>query len=320
MTLIHDLALQRLLGGLLVVLAAATGVAHGLAHRQRRRGRVSSAVANLIARIHAWWVMSVVFLIAMATGGLGSVLLFALISLLALREFLTLTPTRADDHHVLLWVFFVFTPLQYLLIGVRWYGLFSIMIPVYAFLLIPTLMVLSGETRGFLERAATTQWGLLTCVYCLSYAPALLNLDLDNFAGQGAKLLLFLVIIVQISDVGQYIAGKLFGRHHIAPRISPNKTVEGLIGGGLIATVLASGIAWITPFPPAVAAGFGVLIVICGFGGGLVMSAIKRDRGIKDFGTLIRGHGGIMDRFDSTVFAAPVFFHVVRFIYHGGGF
>jgi phosphatidate cytidylyltransferase len=320
MNILHDPDLRRLFLGIAAVLVVATIVGQTLAWRERGRGTVGATVANLNARVNAWWVMCAIFLITLLSGTVGSLIVFGLISLLALREFLTLTPTGPDDHAALVWIFFFFTPLQYVLVGVRWYGLFAILIPVYAFVLIPTVLVLGGHTKGFMERAATLQWGLLTCVYCLSYAPALLMLDLDDFAGQGAKLLLFLFVVVQGSDVSQYVVGKLFGRHPIAPNVSPNKTVEGFIGGGLIATGLAAALFWITPFSPLQAAGFGVVIVTTGFCGGLVMSAIKRDRGVKDFGTLIRGHGGIMDRFDSVVFAAPVFFHLSRFFFHGGSF
>jgi phosphatidate cytidylyltransferase len=319
MSVWQDVELRRLFLGIAVVLLVASFVGQVLAWRGRRRGGVSGTVANLNSRVNAWWVMCAIFLAALLSGTAGALILYGLISVLALREFLTLTPTGPDDHAALVWVFFFFTPLQYVLVGMRWYGLFAILIPVYAFLLLPALMVMGGQTKGFMERAATLQWGLLTCVYCLSYAPALLALELDDFTGQGAKLLLFLFVVVQGSDVSQYIFGKLFGRHPIAPRVSPNKTVEGFIGGGLLATGLAAALFWITPFSPLQAAGFGAIIVITGFFGGLVMSAIKRDRGVKDFGTLIRGHGGIMDRFDSVVFAAPVFFHLSRFFFGADG-
>src|SRR5207253_1774271 len=147
-------------------------------------------------RIRAWWVMCAVFAVALLTRGPGAVLLFALASFLALREFVTLAPTARGDHRTLLWVFFLLTPLQYALVWARWYGLFSIFIPVYAFLLVPTRNALAGETGRFLERTATTQWGLMVCVYCLSHAPALLTLELRGYAGQNAKLLAFLVLVV----------------------------------------------------------------------------------------------------------------------------
>ncbi|MBO0687705.1 MAG: phosphatidate cytidylyltransferase, partial [Candidatus Dormibacteraeota bacterium] len=264
------------------------------------------------SRIKAWWVMCAVFTVALLTDGIGSYVLFALLSFLALREFVTLARTERGDHAALLWAFFVVTPLQYLLVAFKAYGLFTVMIPVYAFLFLAIRIVLSGQTSGFLTRAAEIQWALLICVYSLSYAPALLALNLTGFAGQGPKLLLFLVLVDQFSDVFQYVVGKLFGRHRVAPTVSPNKTWEGFLGGTALAVLLGAGIWWLTPFAAWQAAALALAIALMGFGGGLVMSAVKRDRGVKDFGTMIRGHGGVLDRIDSLTFAAPVFFHLVR--------
>ena len=242
-------------------------------------------------------------------------ILFALVSFLALREFITLVPTRPADHRALLWSFFLITPLQDLLVAIHWYGLFSILIPVYVFLFLATRIVLSGQTEGFLERAATIQWGLMACVYCVSYAPALMLLDIDGYDASSGKLLLFLVVVVQASDVLQFVWGKLVGRHRIAPEISPNKTWEGFAGGIACATLVGTALWWATPFNPWQAAAMSALITLAGFAGGLVMSAIKRDRGVKDFGALLPGHGGVLDRIDSLLFAAPIFFHVTRFFF-----
>lgn len=272
-------------------------------------------VANVNARVRAWWVMSIAFSIAVASGGGGSVVLFALISLLALREFVTLSPTARVDHAALVWSFFLVTPVQYVLVGIQWYGLFSIMIPVYAFLFVTARLVLAGETERFLERAATIQWGLMACVYCISYAQALLLLDIEGYEGENAKLLFFLVVVVQLSDVFQYVWGKLLGRHPIAPAISPNKTWEGFLGGIACAVALGTSLWWITPFNPWQAALMALAIALIGFVGGLVISAIKRDRGVKDYGSLIEGHGGVLDRVDSLLFAAPLFFHLTRFFF-----
>ena len=172
---------------------------------------------------------------------------------------------------------------------------------------------MAGDTADFLERAAKIQFGLMICVYCLSYAPALLMLRIPGYEGEGAKLLLFLVIVVQASDVLQYVFGKLFGRRKIAPAVSPNKTWEGFVGGIAAATLLGTALWWATPFTPLQAAGLSLVITLMGFAGGLVMSAIKRDRGVKDYGTLVVGHGGVLDRIDSICFAAPVFYHLTVF-------
>ena len=313
MSAFSDTALQKLVGGVIAVLVVATVVGVVLSRRARTE-RARATIGNLNARIRAWWAMVVIFAIAVWTGGIGSIVLFAFMSLLALREFVTLAPTRREDHRPLLWTFFVVLPLQYYLIAIRWYGLFAILIPVYAFVLVAVSNVIAGRTDRFLERTATIHWGLMVCVYCVSHAPALLILDVPGYR-TNAKLLVFLVLVVQISDVLQYVFGKLFGRRPIAPRISPNKTWEGFAGGVAGACAIGTAVWWATPFSPAVALAMSLAITLAGFAGGLVMSAIKRDRGVKDYGALIAGHGGMLDRIDSLCFAAPVFFHLTRYFF-----
>jgi len=309
-----DLELLWLVSGVVVVLIAGSVIGAVLARRVTGEP-ARATVDNLNDRIRAWWIMATVLAIAVLVRGAGAVLLFALISFLALREFITLTPTGHGDHRTLLWVFFVVMPVQYWLVWHDWYGLFAIFIPVYVFLLVPTRSALAGEAEQFLTRTATIQWALMTCVYCVSYAPALLTLDIAGYENENAKLLLFLVIVVQGSDVFQYVWGKLLGRHRIAPAISPNKTWEGFLGGIATATVMGTALSWATPFAPWQAALMSLVIALMGFAGGLTMSAIKRDRGVKDFGTLIAGHGGVLDRIDSLCFAAPVFFHLTRYFF-----
>ena len=309
----NDPEVGWLLGGVVGVLLVASLVSKVLS--MRGGGAVSPVIENLRQRIRTWWIMAAVVGVAVSTGVIGSTWLFGLISFMALREFMTLTPTRRGDHRALFWIFFIITPLQYWFVAGGNYGMFSILIPVYAFLFIPARIVLSGDADGFLERAAKIQWGLMICVYCISHAPALLSLPLRDYEGENAKLLLFLVIVTQINDVLQYVFGKLFGRRKIAPAISPNKTWEGFIGGTLGATIIGSLLWWATPFAIWQAALMSLLITLLGFVGGLTMSAIKRDSGVKDYGALLQGHGGFLDRIDSICFAAPVFFHVTRFYF-----
>jgi phosphatidate cytidylyltransferase len=209
----------------------------------------------------------------------------------------------------------LFIPAQYWLVAIGWQTLFTILIPVWAFLLLPVLAVVKGETTEFLPRTARIQWALMLTVFCVSYAPALLFLRFDGFAGRNVQLLFFLIAVVQLSDVLQYVFGKLFGRHKVAPRVSPAKTWEGLIGGGLSATAIGAALWWITPFSPLEAGGLALAIVVAGFCGGLVLSAVKRSLGAKDWGTMIEGHGGALDRMDSVSFAAPVFYHLVNYFF-----
>jgi len=209
--------------------------------------------------------------------------------------------------------FYFVLPMQYLLVAIDWYGMFSIFIPVYVFLLLPILASLGGDTKHFLERASKVQWGLMLAVYCISFVPALLTLDIPGFEGRNLLLIAYLVVVVQLSDVLQYVCGKLFGRRRIAPNLSPSKTVEGFVGGVALATAIGTALYWITPFAPWQALLMALLLNVLGFFGGLVMSAIKRDRGVKDWGHMIEGHGGMLDRLDSVCFAAPIFFHAVRY-------
>ena len=278
-------------------------------------GRGSETVANLNARIRAWWGMVAVLCVCFLIGPTATLIVFALTSFFALREFVTLTPTRRGDHLALCLSFYVAIPLQYWLIGIGWYGLFAILIPVYGFVLLPAVSALSGDVEQFVERNTKIQWGLMLTVYCLSHAPALLMLEIPGYDGQNLLLLLYLLLIVQLSDVLQYVFGKLFGRHKIAPRVSPSKTVEGLVGGGLSAAAIGAAMWWITPFTWIQSAWLSLLIVLCGFLGGLALSAVKRSLGAKDWGVMIDGHGGMLDRMDSVCFAAPVFFHVVRYAF-----
>jgi phosphatidate cytidylyltransferase len=298
-------------GGVLVL----ASVAGALLGRLYSPDGSNAAIENLNARIAAWWGMLVVLGLAFLAGRAGVVLLFALLSFAALREFLTLTAKARADHWALAAAFFVVLPLQYWLIWIDWYGLYSVFVPVYAFLLLPIVAALRGETAAFLTRVAETQWALMICVFCASHVPALLSLTIPGYQGKNVLLIAFLVVVVQGSDVAQYVWGKLIGRRPIAPQLSPSKTWEGFLGGMASATLIGAGLAWITPFTVAQAAGMALVLALLGFFGGLVMSAIKRDKGVKDWGHLIPGHGGFVDRMDSVVFSAPIFFHLARYFW-----
>jgi len=317
---LFDHATKLLLGAILGLLGIAYIVGQ-LLGRQPESAINPAVVQSFIHRVRGWWIMYAIlgasFLIP--NGHIPVVVLFGLISFWALREFITLTPTRIGDHRALFWVFFLFTPLQYILIamGQQGYGLYSILIPVFAFLFIPTRVALAGDYKRFLERVAKIQAGLLVCVYSLSYAPALLDLELTSldkqpWNGGNAGVLFFLILVVQLSDVSQFAWGRLLGHRVIAPNINSSKTWEGLLGGVLSAMLIGAALWWVTPFSPLEAACMSLVNAVMGFAGSMTMSAIKRDRGVKDYGTLVEGHAGVLDRIDSLCFAAPVFFHLTR--------
>lgn len=302
---------------LAIVLAAlvAGSIAAWIVARTARSDRALKIARNLRSRMLAWWFMAAIFVVTILMGGVTTVVLFGLTSFLAFREYITLTPTHRGDHRGLFLAFFLVIPLQYVFVAVPWYGMFAIFIPVFAFLLIPARIAAAGETDDYLNRTSKIQWGLMTCVYFISHVPALLMLKIEGWAGSPATLLFFFILIAQLNDVFQYVVGTLFGRHKAAPTVSPNKTVEGMVGGLVIATGVGAALYWATPFTPLHAAGMALGIATMGILGDLVMSAVKRDFGAKDYSELIPGHGGMLDRLDSIAFAAPLFFHLVRYYY-----
>ncbi|MCC6127041.1 MAG: phosphatidate cytidylyltransferase [Pirellulales bacterium] len=382
-----------LVGGVLLLLGAASGLVQFLKHRHES-GVDPAIVETFRLRVRSWWILFSVLSLAFFLWQWLVVLLFGFLGFWALREFITLTPTRPSDHRTLFFVFFVFTPLQFILVIADRYGLYGIMIPVYGFLFVPAAIALAGDHKRFLERTAKIQAGLLICVYCLSFAPALMTLKLpplsDDYAlreqlesyrespdryrkelpaplgekeravyeryrvktlhlqaelkeglivpadfdrdaekirkqsvdelssadvAGKARLLFFFILMVQLSDALQYLWAQLPSKHVIVPAINPSRTWEGLLGGTASVTLIGSVLWWATPFHGGSWWMSGIMsgvISLMSFAGGITMSAVKRDRGVKDYGTLVEGHGGLLDRIDSICFAAPVFFHCTR--------
>jgi phosphatidate cytidylyltransferase len=363
-----------LLGVVLVLLGFALAIGQTL-KRQPEASIDHALLQRFNLRVRAWWIMYAILTAGFLLGRGWTVILFGFVSFWALREFITMTPTRRGDHRTLFWVFFVFTPIQYLLVGIGrmfvqpagpvsgwfadllglrgidFYGLYSIMIPVYASLFIPARIAVSGDSKRFLERSAKTQVGLLICVYSLSYAPALLHLDLQTYKplpppaaedreadslpsppltvapsasstgrrpwneGSREGLLFYFILIVQLAELFQYAWGKLLGRRVIAPEINASRTWEGFLGGAATTGLLGALLWWVTPFRIWEAACMATATAVMGFAGCMTLSAIKRDRGVRDTGTLVQGHAGVLDRIDSLCFAAPVFFHLTRFYF-----
>jgi phosphatidate cytidylyltransferase len=293
---------------LLLLIAASAVVA-----AMRRPGR---DLSELTARVRAWWIMAAVFFAAILLDHRVSLAFFALLSFWSLKEYVTLLDTRPADHLALFWTF-IAIPIQYAWIAFAWYGMFIVFIPVYMFLFIPLRLVIAQETKGFVAAASQIQWGLMAFVFGLSHLGYLLMMPaIPGSRADGRTLLLFVVFVTETSDVLQYVWGKLAGRRRIIPAVSPNKTWEGFVGGVASAVALSLLIRFLTPFGIGETLGVSLLVTVLGFFGGAVMSAVKRDVGVKDFGELIPGHGGILDRVDSLCYAAPVFFHYVRFFHY----
>lgn len=367
-----------LISGVLLLLTIASAGVEVL-RRHRDFGIDAAILDTCRSRIRAWWILFGALTCALLIGTIATVFLFGLMSFWAMREYITLTPTRPADHRTLVWIFFLCTPLQFILVGINdnwfWsvfgigaYSVYSVLIPAYAFLILPASIAVSGDSKRFLERIAKIQVGLLICVYSLSFAPALLTTHLpvkpqspaisevlfvaggleekafapleqavmsqSNVDEQGdvstvasdspletprktmtannLSLLFVFVLLVQLSDIFQYLWSQVCPRTPIAPTINSNKSWEGVLLGAFTTALVAIGLWYFTPFDkwwqPGVC---GFIISLMGFAGSITMSAIKRDRGVGDYGNLIEGHNGVLDRIDSLCFAAPVFYHLV---------
>lgn len=272
---------------------------------------------ELASRIKSWWVMVSIFTVAVFIYQPLSAVFLGLMSYLALKEYFSIIPTRKIDRLVLLAAYLA-VPVQYWLAYCGDFGLFIVFIPVWMFLLLPTLMALQGDTTGYLRSVGMLSWGLMMTVFTLSHMAYLLfSGNAANPAAGGAGLLFFLVFTAQFNDVAQYTWGKLYGRHKITPTVSPKKTWEGFLGGAATSVVVAALAGpLLTPMDWQWAALSGAIIAVSGFLGDITESAFKRDLGVKDSGGLIPGHGGILDRVDSLTYAAPVFVHFFRYFFY----
>jgi phosphatidate cytidylyltransferase len=275
-------------------------------------GADMTGVDVFMTRIRSWWAMVILFSLALVTGLTGVVILFALAAFAALREFYTFSDKTRADHPALAMAFFVILPAQFLFVWLGWSGLFAVFIPVYAFLLLPVVQVLRGDARRFLVRVAETQWGLMICVYCTSHVPALMTLPVTS--GRGVLLIAFLVIAVQGAELLDFYFGRRFGNRRIAPGLSP-KTWEGLAASVALITLIGMALHGITPFGPLGAAMLAAVAALSGMAGKLVMTAIKRDKGLRDWSHLIPGHGGFLDQMDGVIFAAPILYHITRLVW-----
>ncbi|MBG9389940.1 phosphatidate cytidylyltransferase [Caenimonas aquaedulcis] len=264
------------------------------------------------------WFMVVVFWIAWAVGDTAATVLFALIAFFALREFITLSPTRRGDHRSLVLAFFVVLPVQFWLVGTEHFDLFTVFIPVYVFLAVPVVSALAGDTQRFLERNAKLQWGIMVCIYGMSHVPALLLLDFKNYQGKGAFMVFFLVFVVQTCMLVQHIVTRKLKRPPSAPEVSRSfnwySWALGMLGGSFVGAVLS----FITPFRPEQALVMAFIACVAGSMGHLVMKALKRDRGVTRWGKRdmsVTGANGLLDRVDALCFAAPIFFHSARWYF-----
>ena len=293
------------LGIILLLLAISTVVIY-----------VKYPTRELKDRIKSWWYIVGFFIIGAMLNTTVAMFFFGILSYLALKEYFTLIPTRRTDRRVLFYAYLAIIP-QFWFAGIEWYGMFIIWIPVFLFLLLPFRQILIGDTKGFLENTARVQWGLMMFVFGLSHLAYMITLDPVSANSVGGKeLVLYLVLLTELNDILQYLWGKSIGKRKIVPKVSPNKTVEGFVGAFISITLLALLFSFLTPFLWYEALIAGMIISGAGFVGDVVISMVKRDIGVKDSGSMLPGHGGILDRVDSLIYTAPLFFHYVYYLYY----
>lgn len=274
-------------------------------------------LGELKMRTKSWWLMALIFVSATLINPIISYIAFALLSFVSLRELATISKNVRDaDRRILIWCYFAI-PIQYYLAYKGMFGLFLIFIPIIMYVWIPFMLVVGGVTQDIGRSMSVLPTQLMLTVFSISHLAFLLSLpQLGLFHAGGRGLLLFVVFITEMNDVFQFTWGKLFGKFKIIPKISPNKTWEGFIGGVITSTVVGYSLRFLTPFTGTEALIISFTIACAGFVGDVVVSAIKRDVGIKDTGSSIPGHGGILDRIDSLAMTAPVFFHIVYNLYY----
>lgn len=267
-------------------------------------------------RIYSWWIIIFFFIFGALLNTTVAMFFFGFLSYLALKEYFTLIPTRRTDRRVIFYAYLAII-FQYYFASIQWYGMFLIWIPVFLFLLLPFRQILIGENEGFLENTSKVQWGLMMFVFGLSHLAYMIALGpVDGNDVSGKELVLYLVLLTEINDVLQYVWGKSIGKRKIVPKVSPNKTVEGFLGAFFSVTILAVVFSHLTPFTWLEAVFAGMLISSTGFIGDVVISMVKRDIGVKDSGNMLPGHGGVLDRIDSLIYTAPLFFHYVYYLYY----
>ncbi len=295
--------------GILIILVVST-----LIYLYKQNSNKQIDYTELRLRIKSWWWMIAIVFISLTFSLETAIIFFAFLSFLALKEFLSIIQIRHVDRRAIFWVYLAI-PVQYYWVSIEWYGMFIIFIPIFLFLFIPIRLVIIGETNGFINSASVIHWAAMLTVFSISHIAYLLTLPIQNELAGNIGPVLFLLFMTQFNDVSQYVFGKLFGKNKIIPKVSPNKTWEGFIGGVITVTLLSGFIApYLTSLDIFYGFMAGFIISIFGFFGDVVISSVKRDINIKDTGTLIPGHGGILDRLDSILYTAPIFFHFLYYV------
>lgn len=267
----------------------------------------SKGIHEIVLRVYSWWIILIlVTTIFLLPGNLATVAV-AFLTFIALREFLTKLDVIKSFRKTLLYIYLTI-PVQFYLAKYGTEHMFNAFIPIFMFFFIPIRNILIGKYENYIEFNGKVFWALMLIVFGFSQVTFLRNKTIVGGYEGGTELVLLLIFfLTQFNDVLQFLWGKTLGKHKLAPIISPNKTIEGFLGGALSLSLITYSLSSYLPFStPTEAAIFGFLLSLFGLFGDLNMSAVKRDLGVKDMDDLIPGHGGILDRLDSLSFTLPL--------------
>ena len=262
-----------------------------------------------------WLVMAPLLLGTIFLGRAATILFVTLVSIFGFKEYARATGLYRD------WAMTALVYLGIAAVGVvsfvpdprlgrpGWYGLFAIL-PAYVIAAILLVPIVRNRSQGQLQSIALALLGFLYIGWMLGHTSYLAN------ANHAYGYLLYLIFAVELNDVAAFTFGSLFGRHPLRSNISPKKTWEGSLGALGVSLALPWLMRFSIPHFSALELVLtGLIVGIAGQLGDLSISVIKRDLGIKDMGAVLEGHGGILDRVDSLIYVAPLFFHMVRWFH-----
>ena len=272
-------------------------------------------VSHAWSAYRGWLYMMPLILGAIFLGRVAAIVFFTIVALFGFKEFARATGLYRD------WVMTGAVYLGIVAAGALslprdpvldvpgWYGMFMAL-PVYVIAAIIAVPIVRNRVQGQLQSLALAIVGFVYFGWMFAHLAFVAN------ARHAYAYLLFVLLAVELNDVAAFTFGKLFGRHPLRSNISPKKTWEGAIGALAVSLLLPWLLRFTFPhFEPRDCLLAGLIVGIGGQLGDLAISVIKRDLGIKDMGAAIPGHGGILDRIDSLVYVAPLFFHMVRYFH-----
>jgi len=314
--------------GIIVGTFAALGIGTGV-RLVALRNSTDGLKTKRLGSLKVWWVLAVLLSAAVLLGQFGATILFAVASLLAMREFLRLIGTREPIGTLAIGALVSLGFIHYMFIATGHSDAAKRFLPVVGIVLLGAVRAPVCTPQKYIRTTAGIYWGAMLMIYAFSHALFLFEID-ETFATSTSQKVspmvgpagwfLFLVLLTEMNDIMQAIVGRKFGKTKITPRVSPNKSLEGLAGGVLTSVLLSLLLA---PLLTTLTLGrdameaivvctlAGIAISLAGFLGDINMSAIKRDAGVKDGSAILPGMGGIIDRIDSLTFTAPSFYYFV---------